>query len=290
MVIVRLIGGLGNQLFQYAVGRHLSRILGCDLKVDASAFEKYKLHAYALGHFNVRQVLATDIEIKAFTHSPIECVRKTLWRLGIGRSAGAHVRETEPFVFAPDVLRIKHGVYLDGFWQSYKYFEDIAPIIRREYTIKSPPEPLNIQALSKITSVSSVSLHVRRGDYVSNSKTLSTHGLLPLEYYDCALNVIASRVKSPHVFVFSDDIEWVKQNLGITIPHTYIEHNLGVKGFEDLRLMSNCSHHIIANSSFSWWAAWLSANPHKTVVAPRKWLASKEVISDDLFPKEWILL
>jgi hypothetical protein len=135
----------------------------------------------------------------------------------------------------------------------------------------------------------SVSLHIRRGDFVSNRKTNEIHGVLPLEYYYEAIRLITNQVRNPEFFIFSDDIPWVRENLLVPKKVNFVEHPTSNRDYEDLILMSNCKHHIIANSSFSWWGAWLSQNPVKRVIAPREWY---RIVIDtrDLLPEEWIKL
>jgi hypothetical protein len=142
---------------------------------------------------------------------------------------------------------------------------------------------------NKISQVNAVSLHVRRGDYLQNPVTFAIHGIATLDYYQAAMQTIADSVVQPYFFIFSDDMEWVKANLKITFPRHYIEHNQGMESYNDMRLMSLCQHHIIANSSFSWWGAWLNPSAEKTVIAPGKWFADNKNI-EDLLPAEWIKL
>ena len=140
-----------------------------------------------------------------------------------------------------------------------------------------------------------VSLHVRRGDYASNPKTTSTHGLCSLDYYRAAVTHVASKVENPEFFIFSDDIDWVRANLQLDFPHHFVAHNQGATSYNDMRLMSLCSHHVIANSSFSWWAAWLSGidkGNGGAVIAPRQWFAGAagRVGAANRFPSHWELL
>ena len=135
-----------------------------------------------------------------------------------------------------------------------------------------------------------MSIHVRRGDYVSDAITQEIHGLSPLEYYAAAIQHIAHVAVQPHFFVFSDDPSWVRQNLHIDYPTTYVEHNTADRNYEDLRLMSLCRHHIIANSTFSWWGAWLGSNRAKMVIAPKRWFNTPDKDTRDLIPRSWIQL
>ena len=130
-------------------------------------------------------------------------------------------------------------------------------------------------------------MHIRRGDYVSNPTTNKLHGTCSLEYYHNAVDIIAAKVSNPHFFIFSDDHEWARNNFKIDYPLTFVAHNNAGKNYEDMRLMSLCKHHIIANSSFSWWGAWLGSNPKKIVCAPRGWFKDKSLNTNDIIPSDW---
>jgi len=141
--------------------------------------------------------------------------------------------------------------------------------------------------MDKITDVESVSVHIRRGDYISNPITNQYHGSLDIGYYQNALKIMLKKINNPHFFVFSDDYEWAERNIKSDSPITYIKHN-SAKNYEDLRLMSMCKHHIIANSSFSWWGAWLASNKNKMVIGPQKWFLGKKYNDADRMPENWI--
>jgi hypothetical protein len=260
MIIVRLIGGLGNQLFQYAVGRDLALKHGVPLKLDISGFETYKLHKYSLGSYTLAATIASSEDRALFVNENGE-VLTDLEKLN-----RTFIQEISP-VFNPRVLEAGRDTYLAGYWNSEKYFIDIRKTILSDLTVDTPPEGENAKILEKINASNSVSLHVRRGDYVNNR----VFGVCGLDYYKKAIDHIAKKVNSPTFFVFSDDYEWVKDNLKIDYPAVYVHHNNADKNYEDLRLMSACKHNIIANSTFSWWGAWLNQNEDKVVIAPKKW-------------------
>jgi hypothetical protein len=165
----------------------------------------------------------------------------------------------------------------------------VASTIRTDFAFRQPLTGLNVEIAQEIAVVNSVSLHIRRGDYASNPKTLSTHGTCSLAYYKEAIRKIIERVESPHLFVFSDDIDWARDNLNIDLPIRYVDHNRDSESFNDMRLMSLCRHHIIANSSFSWWGAWLNPHEDKIVVAPNNWFANSNN-TKDLLPTGWFAL
>jgi hypothetical protein len=288
MIIVKMIGGLGNQLFQYALGRTIAHKKNTSLKIDITPFKTYKLHKYALNNFNVIENFATEEEIRPLKYPG----GLRYWTSKLTQSSKLYynqsfVKELD-FTFDPNILKVPSDVYLDGYWQSEKYFKDIGSMIRREFSVKCQPDIETEKIIEQIQSVNAISLHVRRKDYVSNLDTNKIHGICSLEYYHNAMKFIANKVNSPTFYIFSDDPEWVKLNLQLDFPMTFVTHNGPEKNFEDLRLMSLCKHNIVANSTFSWWGAWLNRNPEKIVIAPRKWFNDPSINTDDLIPKNWI--
>lgn len=292
MVVSQLIGGLGNQMFQYAAGRARSLELGVPLRLDVSGFANYGLHqGFEIQRvFNSTAEIASEADVRSilgwqfFPH-----IRRIVARPGM-----AMFRRKE-FVVEPH-FRFWHGIndvpsdcYLMGYWQSERYFAKAAQQIRADFTFQQHLGNRNIELSKQMGSMNAVSLHVRRGDYVYNSKTTATHGLCSLEYYQEAIHHISKQVQQPHFFVFSDDISWVKNNLKLDHPHQFVEHNYGEESYNDMRLMSLCRHHIIANSSFSWWGAWLNPKEDKIVVAPKQWFAN-DTNTQDLIPQGWVTL
>ena len=285
MIVSRLIGGLGNQMFQYAAGRALAFSNNWDLKLDISGYKNYTLHnGFELELLNIRAGVATDDEVSSLVN-----VRSRLFRLiskKLGLKNKSHFFE-KSFLYDPNFFNIKHSVYIDGYWQSYKYFEQIESQLRSELTPKNHLTGLNLDVSQQIAKVNAVSLHIRRGDYLSNQSTNKVHGLLGIEYYEKAIQIISNKVSEPYFFVFSDDIAWARENLQLTNKVRFIDHNSGKSSYEDMRLMSLCKHHIIANSSFSWWGAWLGQNPNKIVLYPEKWFATNDRHISTLCPPEW---
>ena len=184
-------------------------------------------------------------------------------------------------------MRVGSDVWLNGYWQNEKYFDTIQAVIREDFMLGTPPSPANRDVLRRIEATQSVSLHIRRGDYASNPATNQYHGLLPLTYYEQAAAKIASWVRDPHFFVFSDDPRWAQEHLRLGFPTYIININDPEHGHEDLRLMSTCQHHIIANSSFSWWGAWLSGYPQKLVYAPAQWFSDPTMNAQYTLPDNW---
>ena len=248
MIIVKIIGGLGNQMFQYALGRSLAYRHNTELKLDISDYqERYKLHRYGLHHLNIHASIASPNGGK-------QRILLALLKIFRGNTAKSYLAEKK-FSFDPSILSCGDNVYFNGYWQSEKYFTNVQDIIREEFKIKTSPDQDNESMIKRIESTEAVAVHIRRGDYISNSKTNSVHGSVSLEYYTKAAKIIMDAINTPTFFVFSDDPQWVKKNLKLPSLTVYIDHNGPEKNYEDLRLMSVCKHHIIANSTFSWWGA-----------------------------------
>ena len=290
-VVARLNGGLGNQLFQYAAGRSLADKLNLPLKMDLSEFETYKLRGFELDKFNIEAEIAKPSEISGIDTHPSK-LKKYRNRLAIhfGYSLSSCAFKEKSFCYDQLFEKISQPAYLDGYWQSEKYFKTSDAHLRHEINYKGPLDDKNILILKKIKIHNSISLHIRRGDYVSNPSAAAVHGVCSLEYYDAAMRFIASHAGQPHFFVFSDDPQWAKENLKMSYPVHFVEANGPDRGVEDMWLMKSCNHHIIANSSFSWWAAWLNNKPAKIVVAPRTWFRDPAINTQDLIPKQWIRL
>lgn len=292
MIITQIIGGLGNQMFQYAAGRALSLKNDSTFVLDISGFENYELHQ----GFELQRVFRHRFE----TASKADIRRVLGWQSPAGirrivsrRPFASFCRKrfvVEPhFNYWPGINKLTNDCYLSGYWQSEKYFIDVALQIREDFVFKLPLEKQNAELVKQINQVNAVSLHVRRGDYAINPKTTATHGMCSLDYYRESIRYVAERVEQPHFFIFSDDIAWVKNNLKMDFPHVYVQHNHGAESYNDMRLMSLCRNHIIANSSFSWWGAWLNSSTEKIVIAPRKWFANQTDVQD-LFPDGWVTL
>jgi hypothetical protein len=291
LVITNLIGGLGNQLFQYALGRALSLSNGAPLKFDISGFESYKLRRYSLSHFNVAGETATAGEVERFRRAGSNRLARLGSRLGVLPGSLRFTTVVERgFQFQPEVLRARGNVYLDGYWQSEKYFKQIEDIIRTDFTLRSDPDPAGAKVSAAIAESNSVSIHVRRGDYATNPEIKKIHGLCSPDYYRAAIDELTKTVTAPHFFVFSDDPDWCRENLRTEHAVTFVSDNKSLKDYEELWLMSLCKHHIIANSSFSWWGAWLGRHPGKMVFAPKTWFRTRERDTSDLIPDAWYMI
>jgi len=279
MVVSTLIGGLGNQMFQYAAGRALAVRTGSKLVLDLGWLERPPAdvtpRSYELDCFQIEAEVA-----RIYPRTAVEHVREVL-RLS------PRVWREQMYQFAPQTLELSGSFRLVGYWVSERYFEEYADQIRKDFSFRDPPRGANQELAARIRDTTAVSVHVRRGDYVENPTTRAFHGVLPVDYYVAAAARLRRTVRDPHFYVFSDDPEWCRSTLDLGGPTTVVDHNRG-HGSGDLRLTSLCRHHVIANSSFSWWGAWLNPSPDKVVIAPRRWIAVESFDTSHVLPPEWI--
>lgn len=280
MIVVKLMGGHSNQLFQYAVGRSLSIKNNTDLLLDLSWFDNMdgveSPRHYELGAYTIHE--------KFYKPSAISQLK---FKLGVIKKYNE-----QHFNFNPDVLELGANAYLEGYFQTEKYFKDIRPTLLKDLSYKKPPSTKNKDLLVKIQrDPNAVSLHIRRGDYVSSKVHNAFHGVKELEYYHEAIKEIKKTVEKPTLYVISNDPEWCKKNLNFKEKMVIVDNNDDITGgSEDMRLMRTCKHNILANSSFSWWGAWLNENPSKIVIAPKEWFNDKSIDTSDLIPSSWIRL
>ena len=281
MIISILEGGLGNQLFQYAIGRHLSIKNKTKLVLDTSNYLIEKKRHYELYKYNIKAKVA-NIAICIFVRLSSKIIPKIRNKNILPIE---YIKERDTY-FNSEILTIKSNIILDGYWQSEEYFKNIKDIILYDLSQLAEPDNKNKNMLKRINNTNSVCLHVRRDDYVSNPLLKKYHGSLSPEYYVKAIQAIYDRTINPDFFIFSDEPEWCKRNIITNGPHTYVDINGPDKAPEDLRLMSACDHFIIANSSFSWWAAWLSGYKGKIIIAPKRWYRKRD--EGDIVPKQWL--
>jgi hypothetical protein len=275
MIYTRFHGRTGNQMFQYAAGRALALRRGTDLVLD----DRYAIHR---GEKSLRGVF--DLPVAAPGKMPPakhdRPLAHALWRHFGAR--GRYVRE-KGLGFDPSILSLPDGSYLHGYWQSEKYFADCRDQILADFTFPEA-EGRNAELAEQIAGTLSVSLHVRRGDYVSNA----SHVSCGQAYYDAALSALLPQLDSdPVIYVFSDDPDWVRENLKLPGTRVVVDHNGAEADYEDMRLMSLCDHNIIANSSFSWWSAWLNRNPERKVIAPEQWFGKEKLRNPDIWVEGW---
>lgn len=259
MKIMKIMGGLGNQMFQYAYARNLE-LKGKKVIFDISFFYGNKAEGdtprdFKLNNFN----LLTKAQFSKKPHRILDFLVKVKRKIGF-------------------------NIFTD--YPSEKYFIDNREEIKKEFVLKQELGKKSLEILEKIKSQNSVSVHIRRGDYISNEKISQHHGVCELDYYLAAIKVIKDKIINPVFFIFTDDINWVKENFSGN--EYFLVSGLSISDVEELVLMSKCKNHIISNSSFSWWGAWLGVNPKKIVVAPSLWLKAKPKISEKIIPDSWI--
>lgn len=286
-IVVRLTGGVGNQLFQYSCGRSIAIRNHCDLYLDSSSYalsaEKALGRTFDLDRFKIRSTkndLVVKTLLKPYSTRFVNRLNLALpWK---------RIKEPQ-FHFDAGILRLTPPLYLDGHWQSYKYFSDIESTLRYDLAFTELPPEFSSEA-STFTGDDSVMLHIRRGDYVSDSRVAQIHGALSLDYYYRALEQLSSLTSTKlRLFVFSDDYDWVRQNFTPAGYKPELACDLTPGPAHDLYFMSLCRHHIIANSSFSWWSAWLSERRGITM-APRTWFHDASRDTSDLVPPDWRLI
>jgi hypothetical protein len=291
MVTVRLQGGLGNQMFQYALGRTIAHRRRTSIALDLSSYRHDKLREYSLEIFKIAEKFG-DFPRLGRVRSLGQGLRLPGFAFNLGRlrvPGFTYVLTEKTFAFDPTVLEAPRNVYLDGYWQSEKYFKEIEHDIREEFALGSTSA--NVQKLAEqIQSTESVCVNVRRADFVSSSASIPFLRFVGTEYYTESTKIIRAKVTNPVVFVFSDEIDWCIDNLRFDCPTTFVGHDYAGKKFRDyLYLMSLCKHFIIPNSTFGWWSAWLS-NSKGIVVAPKKWFNTSELDTSDLIPTGWVRL
>jgi hypothetical protein len=291
MVIVKITGGLGNQLFQFAFGVAIEENLGFPVKYDLQEYSRSSYRKFDLDKFVGDISIASKEEI-ALKYNVFQKIKFLIFKtLGFpfGLKGLKYYLESN-CRFDEKVFSIDNDTYLSGYWQNEKYFNNHRLKILDRIKISDSHSAENMTYLKQIRLSNSVSIHVRRGDYISNSKANSIYATCDLEYYEKAIQQLSNQFEDLTFFVFSDDMEWVTTHFSKFERMIFVNKNLGDAAFEDLKLMSNCKHNIIANSTFSWWAAWLNKHPDKVVVAPMNWLNNNADFNIEIVPNSWIKL
>lgn len=298
-IIVRLCGGLGNQMFQYAVGKQLS-ILNSNAKLllDNSFYKLGDNRPYELDKLNIKADVATKKEIFDFDNGSLPDVVGKIIELipwirvkDFIRRPYSKVYKEKKYKFDSILMKKRGDIYLKGYWSSFKYFESIRHILLEDFKFKNLPNKDNERLINLIiSSSSSVSLHVRRGDYLKPDVKKLFYSCTETGYYQRAIKKVQEKIKNPVFFIFSDDPEWVKKNMDFNGDKIFVNINFGETSCWDMYLMSLCKNNIIANSTFSWWGAWLNKNPTKVVCAPKDWTTDNSISLEDLILKQWYLL
>ena len=292
MIIISLSGGLGNQMFQYALGYSNALRLKTDLWLDLKWFKKNEAH----NGFELEKVFKI--------HQPITARPRIIKYLGFwaGRRLNFFVGINNwanllPYkIYREPFFQYWHGIkfvpdnsYLSGYWQSERYFIDVAQEVKKLFAFP-PPTGVNARITHDINECESVSIHVRKGDFFCDPINKTVHGVDLSLYYHHAINLVLSKISRPHFFLFSDDpVEALKLFPG-RADITLVDHNTGPSSYNDMHLMSQCRHHILANSTFSWWAAWLGDYQKGITIVPNTWFLDKTIDTSDLYCKNWIRL
>lgn len=293
MILIKMQGGLGNQMFQYAFASVLARKNNTSIVIEDSVYkltekkEGYTPRNFELAIFDNEYVFAKRSETSLFsTLSIIERVKKKI-NLNYPK-----IFNEPTFEYSLKANSLKSPVFAIGYFQSFKYFIGFESYIRDLFVFPiNRLSSKNTDLISILKNKNTIAIHVRRGDYVNDIITNQVHGACSFKYYEEAISIINSKIENPTLVFFSDDSVWVKENFETLIfDKIFVDHNKELDSWMDMFLMSICSHNIIANSSFSWWGAWLNENPEKIVIAPKKWFQSKEIDIKSIIPEEWIVL
>lgn len=291
MIISNLIGGLGNQLFQFATGLAVARNAGTELRVCTDMFKGYKLHQ----GFELTRVFDLDVK-EASANEMKDCLglfrskfaRRLVGNFSRGRCCSGRMVVQPSVTYWSGVLDIGPNAYLHGYWQSERFFDNVATELREALCFRLDPDRSNAEFAARILSCNSVGVHVRRGDYLTNAKNRDIYAVCSPKYYLDALDRVLQLQPNSHFFVFSDDPNWARQLLAERgVNYEVVDHNRGADSYNDLRLMSLCKHIIIANSTFSWWAAWLQERTDKIIIAPKHWLRRPD-LDADIVPSRWM--
>ncbi|HEY5591680.1 MAG TPA: alpha-1,2-fucosyltransferase [Paludibacter sp.] len=297
MIVVSLFGGLGNQMFQYACGKAVAEELGVELKLDITHLldrtqrDRFTFRDFELGVFNIEDQIATTKEVRNFIPNlwnSSELIKQS-YRLIRLLKGNKYYFEKRKFQYEVRIKSVQDNTYLYGYFQTEKYFKNQKDEILKTFRIKTELDSINKSFITKMKDENSVSIHIRRGDYLH-----SPFNLLEIDsYYLKAINYISEHVENPVFYLFTNDYEWTSTNFAqFNIDKTIINHNQGDNSFMDMILMSNCKHNICANSSFSWWGAWLNQNPDKIIITPKEWFktVNGEDTNNDLIPETWLRL
>lgn len=300
MIITRVQGGLGNQMFQYATGLCIARAKGVPMKLDLSWFDEAHEGAprpYQLSVFNISAPTATPLDflragVPSQRRNPVATLVRRIVRFLDDRrliTKRKIILESTP-AFIPELFHVRDNCLLNGNWQSEKYFSSIAETVRKEFTLKNGFGE-EAEKFAKMIEQEKrgvpISLHIRRGDSVSIARSMSFHGSPDISYYRDAVALMRQKVGGAVFYIFSDDVPWVQEHLLAELEPAVLVSSPAIKDAEDIVLMSLCHHHIVAHSSFSWWGAWLNSRTDKVVIGPKRWY-KQEVDTSDLTPASWL--
>lgn len=268
-------------MFQYAAGRAVSLRTAATLLLDHAGYEPKQAGMYGLDGLRIQAGLATARDLQQFEQGTAGRILNRLIPLGMRR-----IYKEPHFHYDPAFPEAKPPLYMKGYWQSWKYFHDIEPQIRSDFRFAGTFSPGIMQKAGQLENTESVAMHFRRGDY-THQQAVQYHGICGPEYYEKAVQQLPTGLQ---YYIFTNDPAWVRDNLPAGISAEILSGSLSHTQYEDLFLMSRCRHQIIANSSFSWWAAWLNAYGGKKVVAPKRWFNEAQLNTRDLFPQNWLTI
>ena len=287
MVVIKLSGGIGNQLFQYAFGRSISLKYDINVEFDIffynSNFNNVTKRELQLQKFNTQLTYFNSNKFIKYIYLNNNIPSK-IKRI-IYHPNYKYINESN---FSDSLFHCKRIYYFDGYWQSEIFFNSYSKILRDELTFNLDYTTDELRLINSIKSNNSISLHIRRGDYITNKKAFLHHGICSLEYYENAIQFFKNKFSNCKFYIFSDDINWAKMNLSIANDAIFINLNLNFKDLKELRLMSYCSNHIISNSSYSWWGAWLNPSTSKIVIRPSPWFTLNKKIDSVICPPNWL--
>lgn len=298
MILVRLMGGLGNQMFQYAFGYYLAKKNNTVLKIDETLLQDKSQPHEIVTHrtleltdvfdFNIDKASKSEIEFfngKANAKNMFErLINSITWRL---RKHNLIIEKSRSF--NAEMLNVNDNKCIVGAWQCENYFTSISNDIKALYKFKHAILPQSIKLAKDIVSSNSICIHIRRGDYVTSKLYSELIGALDVSYYEKAIELMSQKINNPHFYVFSDDLNWCKHHITIPFEHSYVEdEHLGIKASNYLHLMSLCKNFIISNSTFSWWAAWLGEKKNSVIIGPANWFKNKSLDGSDIVPNRWI--
>jgi hypothetical protein len=273
-------------MFQYAAGLALAQQHEVELRFDLEWFDAFQLHQ----GLELRRVFGLDIPAASNAEMrrvlgwlTVSRVRRIFSRSSLQMVRPSSLAVEPHFHYWAGFRDLPADCYIDGYWQSERYFSLVAERVREAFRFVEPLEPENEELIQEMSCVESVSLHVRRGDYVRNRNVGQVHGVDLTDYYRKAVEKIGHRIQNPHYYIFSDEPDWVRENLSLSSPFTIVEHNRGVDSYRDMQLMTHCKHYILANSSFSWWGGWLGRRQSSCIIAPGSWFNRADIDCSDIY-------
>ena len=310
MIISRIDGGLGNQMFQYAYGLCLAKKHSTQLLLDIGSYADLPQHGFLLDHFRVTAAVLQEPELKFVPrrYRPHQRSRtpETGRDVGGKTTTGAKIfsrwqqsslaslfdsslrrHKESTFGFAASHLEVPDNRYLVGYWQSEKFFPGMRSHLLEEFRLHKPLSDVSQGVAKMIEQTQSIALHIRRGDYVTSQSAAQIYESLSVEYYQHCVDQYLAKHRGAEVFVFSNDIAWCKDQLVCRAPMHWVDHNTAETAHEDMILMSKAAACVIANSTFSWWAAWLNQRPDKQVFAPGCWFRPGHLSGQHIVPERW---